>query len=396
MAHLKRAITLPLLVFYGLGNIIGAGIYVLIGEIAKVTGYYMPISFIIASIVVLFTILSYAELASRYPLSAAEAFYVKEGLGDRLFLPHIVGFLMLFSGIVSSAAIMSGFYGYLKEIVDIGEEWTLIFTLFTLFVVAASGISLSVKVTALFTIIEISGLLLIIAAAIFTLDPDSIKLSSFLPPAEPEAWRHIFIGAFLAFYAYIGFEDIVKVSEEVIEPGKTLPKGILLTLLISTILYVAVAIAALSALPLHRLANSDSPLDEVFEALVGSSSILNYIALFAIINGALVQIIMISRLLYGMAKEGWLPKIFSKIDSRTQTPLFATLGATLAIGIAAHTFNLVTLAKLTSFAVLVVFTLTNLSLIFIKRKGGKAPFEVPGWVPVIGTALNLFLIALSL
>ena len=396
MAHLKRAITLPLLVFYGLGNIIGAGIYVLIGQIANVAGYYMPISFLVASVVVLFTILSYAELASRFPLSAAEALYIKEGLGDRFFLPQTVGFLMLFSGIVSSAAIMSGFYGYLKEIVDIGEEWTLLLTLFSLFVVAASGISLSVKVTALFTIIEISGLVLIIAAAFFKLDPASIDPALFIPPPKLEVWHHIFIGAFLAFYAYIGFEDIVKVSEEVIEPKKTLPKGILLTLLISTILYVAVAIAALLALPLHQLTTSDSPLDEVFEALVGKSYLLNYIALFAIVNGALVQIIMISRLLYGMAKEGWLPKIFAKVDPRTQTPLLATLGATAAIGAAAFLFHLVTLAKLTSLAVLTVFILTNLSLILIKRRGDKAPFEVPMWVPVVGALLDLALILLSL
>ncbi len=398
-SKLSRQITLPYLIFYGLGNIIGAGIYVLIGEIAGISGYYTPLSFLIASLAVLFTALSYSEMSSRYPLSAGEAVYVKEGLRNKKVLPLIVGFLLIFSGIVSSAAIMNGFYGYISPFVPLSEKETLIVLSISLFIVSAWGIGKSVKLASLFTIIEVGGLLLVIITGFFYIDFSQIEYKKFYPSFDFDIWYPIFLGSFVAFYAFIGFEDMVNIAEEVKNPIKTMPKAILITIFISTILYLGISFISIAVLEPPLLAKSPSPLADVFNQILGKkSNLLNIIAIFAIINGALVQIIMVSRIFYGLSKQGWLPAIFKKVNPYTKTPIFSTFLASFLIFIFAFFIKILTLAQLTSFAVLTVFILVNISLIKIKlqKKQPKNIINIPILIPIVGVIINTFLIFIQL
>jgi len=393
--RLKRAVTLPFLIFYGLGNIIGAGIYVLIGEIANISGYYAPLSFFIACLAVIFTALSYAEMSSRFPFSAGEAIYVKEGLGFKKFLPIFVGFLLIFSGIVSAAAVVSGFYGYIKNYIMISEDISILILIISLFLIAAWGIGESVKFASIFTLIEIFGLLLVIVAGLFYIDFSSIEYKRFVPDFSLNSWYLIILGSFVAFYAFIGFEDMVNIAEEVKNPVKTMPKAIIITILITTILYFLVSFVSILVIEPSALAKSSSPLADVFKKSINKDiPLLNIIAIFAIINGALVQLIMVSRIIYGMAKQGWLPKIFSYIHPSTKTPINSTFLTAFLIFLFAYFVKILTLAQLTSFAILIVFILVNLSLIRLKMKKiqPKNIIKIPIFVPIVGVIINLILI----
>lgn len=394
---LKRVVTLPYLVFYGAGNIIGAGIYVLIGKIAQISGYYAPFSFLLACIAVLFTALCYAELAARYPYASAEAYYLERAFS----LPDIstlVGLVIIITGILSSSAIISGFYGYLKPLVDIGELATEFLILLFLTSVAVWGVKESVTLTALFTLVEIFGLLLIIFYGFVSIDVTNIPFEHYIPPLKIDVWIHIALGSFLAFYAFIGFEDIVKLSEEVVDVQKTMPRAIIITLILVTLLYILVAFVSIITLDPQTLGESDAPLDEVFKKLTGDKHhILGIIALFAIVNGVLVQIIMVSRMLYGLAQQKVFPKFLATIHPATQTPIYATLITGLFILLFAYFIDLVKLAELTSYGIFIVFILINIALIKIKKKEPNfSGFKVPLSIPYIAIFINATLLLLKL
>jgi len=265
-------------------------------------------------------------------------------------------------------------------------------------VLACWGIAQSVTAAAVATVIEVGGLLLIIGVAYASFGALPERLPELIPPFELVAWEGIFLGGFLAFYAFIGFEDMVNVAEEVKNPERNLPRAILLAIVISTTLYLAVSLAAVLALPLDQLSASGAPLALMFEQATGASpKIMAAIGLFAVINGALIQIIMAARMLYGMSREGWLPKSVGKINARTQTPIVATVLVSIAVLILALALPLVTLAKVTSFAILAVFAIISLALIRLKRAGPPAAgvYTVPAWVPYSSVATALTLLALQ-
>ena len=394
---LRRALSLPLLTFYGLGTILGAGIYVLVGEVAGVAGMYAPIAFLAAAVVAAFTAFTYAELAARHPLSGAEAVYVQEGLRRRE-LSTLVGYLIVFSGLVSSATLARGFAGYLRVLVDLPEELIIGLLVLALGALALWGILESVTIAAVATVIEIAGLLLIIAVSADSLVSLPERLPELIPPLDATAWWGISMGAFLAFYAFIGFEDMVNVAEEVKDAQRIVPRAIVLALTCSTVLYLLVVTAAVLALPASTLATSDAPLALMFENATGTSpTIITLISLFAVINGALIQMIMASRMLYGMACAGWAHRLLAQVSERTRTPVVSTVAVALGVLVFALWLPLVTLAKLTSFAILLVFILVNLSLIRIK-KFQQPPADIrvyPAWVPYGGLLLAIALLVLQ-
>ncbi len=397
-AGLKRALSLPLITFYGLGTILGAGIYVLVGKVAGAAGMYAPLAFLVAALVAAFTAFTYAELAARHPFSGAEAVYVQEGLGRRE-LSTMVGLLIVFSGLVSSATLVNGFVGYLEVFVELPETLAIFAVVLVLAGLALWGILESASVAAAATIIEIAGLVMIIvvSGSSFATLPD--RFGEFIPPLDVNAWWSVAVGAFLAFYAFIGFEDMVNVSEEVKDAQRTLPRAIILALIGSTVLYLLVVTAAVLALPLAALSQSDAPLALVFEQATGARpTIIALIGLFAVINGALIQMIMSTRMLYGMAQAGWLLRKFAYVSERTHTPVVATAAIAIGVFLFALWLPLVTLAKLTSFAILVVFILVNLSLIRIK-KIQQAPAQIrvyPVWIPYGGLVLAIVLLVFQI
>jgi APA family basic amino acid/polyamine antiporter len=395
---LRRDVTLSLLIFYGLGNIFGAGIYVLVGKIAGISSYYTPFSFILACIIVLFTALTYAELSSRYPYSAGEALYVKKAFNSNT-LSFIIGLMIALSGILSSATILNGFYGYLSQFIELNKTFVTIVVCSSLCFVAIVGISKSLKVALVFTLIEIFGLAMIIFNGFIHLDFTSIQVSTLIPNFEIGVWYTVSLGAFLAFYAFIGFEDMVNIAEEVKNPTKTMPKAILIVLVVSTLIYILISLISILTIEPNTLSHSNAPLSDVYKTLTGREAvILSLIGMFAVINGALIQIIMVSRLFYGMANNSWLPKIFASVNAKTNTPIFATIVATIIILIFALWLPLLTLASLTSFFIFIIFTFMNVALIKIKLQEEicEDTICIPMFVPVIGTILNLILLAIQI
>ena len=387
---LRRSLSLPLVTLYGLGTIIGAGIYVLVAKVAAQAGLYAPLSFLLAALLATFTGFSYAELTARYPKSAGEAVYVQEGLRRRE-LSLLVGFLIIITGVVSAATIVKGFVGYLHVFVAVPDAVAITLVVLALGGLAVWGISESVAAATLITLVEIGGLLFIIIVAGNSLTTLPARWPELVPPVDLVVWEGILLGAFLAFYAFIGFEDMVNVAEEVRDPTRVLPRAILLALAGATILYILVALVAVLALPPSELAETRAPLALIYERVTGQPpTLITLISLFAIINGALIQIVMGSRVLYGMSREGWIPNWLGRVHARTQTPHLATFLVAGVILVLALWFPLVALAKFTSFVILVVFALINFSLIRIKRRD-PAPADIrtyPAWIPWAGFVLT--------
>lgn len=383
---LKRSLSLWLITFYGLGTILGAGIYVLIGKVAAAAGLFAPVAFLLAALLAGFSAFAYAELSARFPKSAGEALYVQEGLGRR-GLSMLVGGLIILTGIVSSATIANGFVGYLHVFVDMPDWLAISLMVLGLGALAAWGIRESVLAATFITLFEVGGLIFILFAAGDSLGQLPGRLPELLPPLNAGIWQGILLGAALAFYAFIGFEDMVNVAEEVNNPQRNLPRAILLALGVSTLLYLLVALTAVLALPPPELAASRAPLALIYTHATGrSAEMISLISLFAVVNGALIQIIMSSRVLYGMSRAGWLHAAFGAVHPFTRTPLLATALVTLAVLALALWLPLETLARITSFIMLVVFALINLSLLRIKhRDPHPAGIRViPVWIPWAG------------
>jgi len=399
-ASLRRSLGLPLVTLYGLGVTIGAGIYVLIGAAAGAAGLYAPVSFVVAAAVMAFTACSFAEFAGRLPVSAGEAAYVQAGLGFRA-VSTTVGLAVVVVGTVSASAISVGSVGYIQAFVDLPEGILVPIIVLAMGGVAAWGISESVSLAALFTVIEIGGLLLIIGAG-FVAEPGlAYRVTEILPSTgDSHALTGIFAASLLAFFAFVGFEDLVNIAEEVKRPERTLPRAIFLTLTIATLLYFLVVSVAVLSVPLDQLAASKRPLGLVFERLTGGSpALISAIAIVATLNGIIIQMIMGSRVIYGLAAQGSLPSILGWVNPLTRTPLIATAIVVSGVLTLAMTFPLTGLAETTSRITLAIFALVNVALIRIKMKGSPAPegtFIVPFFVPVVGLVSCVALLAIDL
>ena len=358
---------------YGTGNIIGAGIYVLVGKVAGEAGLLAPLAFMLAAVIAGLTGLSYGELAARYPVSAGEAVYLHKAF-NRRWLSIAAGFLIAVAGLVSAATMARGFVGYFNQFVAVNAALTMVILISTLTLIAIRGIAESARAAALLTVLEAGGLLWIIAVASPNIGQlTEIPLNDFLP-TDAGAWQGVLAAAFLAFFAFIGFEDMVSIAEEVHAPERTIPRGIILAFAISTVLYLGVTVVSIATVPIAELAASDAPLADVYRVATNRSVVLiSVIGLVAVINGALIQIIKAARVFYGMSCNGWLPAFFGVVNARTRTPLRATLVAGGIVLVFALLLPLLSLAKLTSAMVLVVFTLVNIALIRIKRLGPPPP-----------------------
>ncbi len=395
---LRRSLSLWLVIYYGLGNILGAGIYVLIGKVAAYAGYLTPLSFLLAALLAGFTALSYAELSARHPFSAGEVIYIQQGLGIRL-LAILTGLLVILAGIVSAATIARGFTGYLQVFVPFPAMTAIVLLVTGLGVLAAWGITQSILAAAAMTLVEIGGLLLILWAA----QPGAAALlhtlESQMLPLDAIQAQGVFLGAFLAFYAFIGFEDMVNIAEEVQQPERNLPRAILLALGISSLLYFAVALVAVSAVTPAQLAAAEAPLAYLYQQSRQADPLLiALISMVAVVNGALIQIIMASRVCYGMGSRGWAPAWLARVNPVTRTPLYATALVSSLVMFMALWLPLESLARATSFFVLLVFALVNISLWRIKHRtpDDYRGFSVYRWVPAAGAAGALLFIVLQL
>jgi len=397
---LKRRISLFALTFYGVGNVLGAGIYALIGEVVGITGNLSWLAFILASVTGALTGLSYAELSAMYPKSAAEFVYTEEAFKKRN-LSFILGWIIIFSGILSAATVALAFGRYLSGLIGIPSIFLIIIfavlLVLILSVINLIGIKTSTRTNIIFTLIEASGLIIIIIIGI----PSFGKVDYFaLPPAS--TFTAVISSVALIFFAYIGFEDIANIAEEVKEPHKNLPKAIIYSIIITTVFYCITAISVVSIFPIVDLdAWNLAPLNAVASAVLGpvGGIIMSSIALFATANTVLIMLIVTSRMMYGMSRDRALPKGLSKISSKFRTPTIAVL-LTMCFAIVPILFGDISLiAHATVFGVLINFILVNLSLIALRKTKPdiERPFKLKPsikWVPIIALLGSIICIAL--
>lgn len=395
---LKRRLGLPLLVLYGTGITIGAGIYVLIGAVAGHAEVYAPWSFFLAAVIMALTVASYIELSTRFPVSAGEAAYIKAAFESRP-LSISVGLLTIGIATVSSAAVALGSAGYIQQFLDWPKELIVIAVVLILGAVAAWGILESVMLASLFTLIEVGGLVAIIAFAVHSNIPIAAALTN-IPPFEVRALSGIAFGSLLAFFAFIGFEDLANVVEEAKEPQRNIPRAMVLTLLISTTLYVLVAAVAVSTVSIERLALSPAPLSLVFRAVAEiNPRTISLIAIVATLNTILAQMTMASRVIYGLARDGDLPRVLAGVHSATGTPVVATALIVASVIPLALSVPFAWLAEGTSLATLVVFALVNTALLRLRCRrtlSSHPHVSVPIWVPALGVVACIAMIASSL
>jgi amino acid transporter len=395
---LRRRLGLALLVLYGTGITVGAGIYVLIGAVAGHAGVYAPWSFAVAAFVMALTVASYAELSTRYPVSAGEAAYVRAAFQSRS-LSRAIGLLTVATGVVSSATVALGSAGYIQQFIDLPRGPIVVIVVLVLGAVAAWGILESVVLASLFTLIEVGGLITIIVAGFHAGLPIASTIAH-APPLDAAVLSGIGFGSLLAFFAFIGFEDLANIVEEAKIPHRDLPRAMILTLGISTILYVLVAAVAVSAGPIERLASSSAPLSLVFREVAGvSPATISAIAIVSTLNTILAQMTMAARVIYGIAREGELPAIFARVERRTGTPLIATACIAVSVIPLALFVPMTPLAEGTSLATLALFALVNLALLRLRYRGVPSNIPhvtVPIWMPVAGLVTCIAMIAVGL
>jgi len=393
---LRRALSLPLIILYGVGTTVGAGIYVLVGEVAALAGPTAPFSFLVAAVLAGLSAFSFAELCGRYPRSAGEALYVRTAFG-KAGLSTAVGLLVIAAGVISAATVIRGATGYIGVFVDLPLVPTLLLLTAMLGLTAAWGILEAVSAAALLTLIELGGLALVIWVGAPALVEVPTALPTMIPTWEAAPIVAVVAGGVIAFFAFIGFEDMVNVAEEVKNAPRNMPIAIVTTLVVTTTLYVLISVIAVLVVPMSELAGSGAPLAQVLErGFSGAPQIISAISLVAVANGALIQMIMASRILYGLGRTAQLPKVLATVNRRTRTPLLATFIVVLAVALFTTALPLITLAKVASVAILIVFAVVNLALVVIKRREGSPShsFSVPLLVPVLGfiasTAIVVF------
>jgi basic amino acid/polyamine antiporter, APA family len=390
--ELRRSLTLPWLVFYGVGVTVGAGIFVLVGEVLGMAGDHALYAFMLAGLVAGITGFSYVLLASEYPKAAGEAVFVKHGMGP---IPaRFIGYMVVAVGITSASVIALAFARYLESLISIPVQFNLIGVVVVLALIAMMGVRESVGFAALITVLEVGTLAVVAIAGWPHLLENGALTRVLLPPDSLAGWSAASAGAFLAFFAFIGFEDIENMAEETQNAERNVPLAIIFTLVISLVLYGFLAMIAASFPDRETLSKSATPLVVLFEQGSGrDGSIIAAMATIAMINGILVQIMMASRVIYGMAREKLLPSKLGEVHDTRQTPVLAIVLVAVAVLILALAVPLLQLAELTSLVMLFIFATVNASLYLIGRRKTAPPrLRRWRWWGVIGAVVALALV----
>ncbi len=373
MAELKRTLGLTECIFFGVGSILGAGIYTLIGKVAGLSGNFIWLSFLIAAVSALFTAFSYAELSAAFPKAGGEYEYAKKAFGKKVGV--FLGITISLNGIISGATVAIGFAGYLSGLTGIHVMLSAMGIIVLLFGVNATGIRSSSIVNIIFTIIEAGGLFFVIYAAFPYLGEVNYM------EAPPEGYNGILAASALAFFAYIGFEEIVKLAEETRDPEKNIPKALFAASAIVIVIYSLVAISAISVIPYPELGKSSSPLANVIGKDYGQTGviIISVIALFATSNTILSNMVGSSRVLLNISKETKALKMFSYVSPKSKTPVAALVLILLLMGGFALIGNIEIIARIATVFIFITFIVVNLSVIVlrIRQKEMPRPYRIP-------------------
>jgi APA family basic amino acid/polyamine antiporter len=378
----------------GVGIIIGAGVYVLIGDATALAGPRVWMSFLLAAVLSALTGLSYCELASMFPRSGAEYEYTRHAFPARV--AFLVGWVMFAGLMVAAGAVATGFARYFRYFVDVPAAVAGAGLLVSVTLIALSGIQRSSSVTVVLSAIQVGGLVAVIAIGVPHIG--AVDLWS----RGGSAGGGVVAGAALVFFAFIGFDEVITLAEETIRPERTIPRALLLALGISTVLYVGVAITSVSVIGAPALGSSPRPLALVFDHALGGSGggVVAFVALIATTNTAMLCLTAASRLQYGMAVSGALPSTLARVGTRRRVPYVAVLvAATVAIGFVV-VGDIALIASVTDFAVYLVFIAVNLSVLVLRARlpDQPRPFRTP-WcigripvVPILGLATVLLML----
>jgi amino acid transporter len=402
---LRRTIGLWQMVLYGSGSMLGSGIYGLIGQAAGAMGAAVWMAFLIALIGAGLTAFSYASLGSRYPRAGGAAYVTQRAYRHGL-LTHGVGIAVACSGLTSIAAGARVIADNLVRLPVMASWPVTLLALLYLFGLAAivyRGIRESMWVNVVASVIEAGGLMLVIAVGLRYWGTVDLFETPFSAPDASASLALVLLvqGVVLTFFAFLGFEDTLNVAEEVKNPSRTLPIGLLMALALTAILYVGVAVTAVSVVPWRELAQAGAPLAEVMARAAPWFPGWAFIALtiFAVGNTGLINYVTASRLLYGMARDKRLPKSLAKVHPDRRTPHVAVavvLAVLLALVLAGDVSQL---AAATVLLLLLVFSIVNSALVVLKLRPGepKGSFEIPIAIPVLGAlvCMTLFVLRVS-
>ena len=393
---LKRNITGPLLYLFILGDVLGAGIYALMGVLAGDVGGVLWAPLLLALFLALLTAGSYAELVTKYPEAGGAAVFAERAFG-RPTVSFLVGFCMLAAGVTSAAGLALAFAGdYLTTFIDVPAVPAAIVFLALIGCLNARGISESVKSNVVMTVIELTGLLIVVIAVAVMVGGgrgDVGRVTEFPDGATPGL--AVLSGAIVAYYSFVGFETSANVAEEIRNPGKVYPTALFGALITAGVLYALVGLASAIALPADRLAESSGPLlDVVSAAGVGVPDwAFSAIALVAVANGALLTMIMASRLTYGMAEHRLLPAVLGRVLPNRRTPWAAIVATTVVAMLLSLVGDLSTLAETVVLLLLFVFIATNVAVLVLRRDTVAHPhFRVWTAIPVLGVASCVLLL----
>jgi APA family basic amino acid/polyamine antiporter len=398
MAELKRTLGLGQCIFFGVGSILGAGIYTIVGKVAGWSGNMIWLSFILASVTALFTVFSYAELSAAFPRTGGEYEYAKKAFGKKMGI--ILGFIISLNGIISGATVSVGFAGYFTELIPLSTVLAAIGIIVIIFLINISGIRQSSTINVIFTIIEAGGLAFVIISA-----AGSIGKVDYMEMPE-RGMNGFFTGAALAFYAFIGFEEIVKLAEETEQPQKNIPRALFISCVIVMLVYTAVTLSAISALPSKQLAASESPLAEIVSNSYGRTGaiIISVIALFSTSNTVLSNMLGSSRVLLNISRETSALKKLAFVSPKRKTPVLALLLILVVMSAFALIGKIETIAMIANLFIFTTFLLVNLAVITlrVKDKNLKRPFRIPGEIndipilPILGIVFTLLLLSYNI
>ncbi|SNS57805.1 amino acid/polyamine/organocation transporter, APC superfamily [Geodermatophilus pulveris] len=399
---LKRVMGPGLLLLFIVGDVLGTGIYALTGQVAAQVGGVVWLPFLVAFLVALVTAFSYLELVTKYPQAAGAALYAHKAFGVH-FVTFLVAFAVMSSGITSASTAARAFSANFANVVDLdvgtGIGITLIglgfMTLIAL--VNLRGVGESVKANVLLTCVELTGLLIVIGVGVWALGGgggDFSRVTEF-DTGERSVVGGVIAATGLAFFAMVGFEDSVNMAEECKEPRRIFPRVLLAGLCLTGLIYVLVSISAIALVPADRLSQGDTPLLQVVEAGAPGFplGLFGVITMFAVANSALINMLMASRLVYGLSRERVLPGFLGVVHHRRRTPTTAILFTTaLAFGLITFVGAVPALGGTTALLLLIVFTVVNVAVLVLRRDPVDAEhFRTPTVLPVVGALACAYL-----
>jgi APA family basic amino acid/polyamine antiporter len=393
---LKRAISGKLLYVFILGDVLGAGIYALVGEIAGEVGGAIWVPMLVALLLALLTATSYAELVTKYPRAGGSAVFAERAF-KRPVVSFLVGYCMLAAGVVSAAGLALAFAGdYLSVFLDVPAVPAALVFLAVVALVNARGISESMRANLVMTVIEVSGLVLVVVLGAIVFgrgDGDVGRVVEF--PDGVSAGSAVLGAAILAYYSFVGFETSANVAEEVRDVSRVYPRALFGALLTAGVVYVAIGLVASIVLPTEELAGSTGPLLEVVRAtgLGVPDQLFSAIALIAVANGALLTMIMASRMVFGLAEQRLLPPVLGAVLPGRRTPWVAIVVTTVVAMALTLIGDLGDLANIVVLLLLLVFVSTNLSVLVLRRdRVEHQHFTAPAVVPVLAIGSCLLLL----